>query len=206
MKKLLAGLLTVLLFATAPVSAGPGYDCNDKDCANSQQTEKFGNHGNDMYVEEQTFANEATEKATLAMLYMVYTDLNNCLRSYNQNFKDSVSAIGHLNNAQSALKKTVIHPAYYPLIEEINKRISKAKFYLVMNDRTAVNQRLTQLMHIIKNTLGEGKNTGFNAGGYSDYPGNQNSIPVQTEIPVNQGGAINVSPIVPSVGGVVPVR
>ncbi|MDD3000509.1 MAG: hypothetical protein PHF29_02020 [Candidatus Riflebacteria bacterium] len=206
MKKLLASLLTVLVFATAPVWAGAGYDCNEKDCGNCQQTENFEKYGNDMYVEDQTYANEVTQKATLAMLYMVYSDLNNCLRSYNQNIKDSVSAIGHLNNAQSALKKTVIHPAYYPLVEEINKRISKAKFYLVMNDRTAVNQRLTQLMHIIKNTLGEGNNTGMNMSGYSDYSEDKTSVPVQTEIPVGKGDGLIVSPIVPSVGGVVPVR
>ena len=200
MKKLLAGLLTVLLFATAPVSAGPGYDCNDKDCANSQQTEKFDNHGNDIYVEEQTFANEATEKATLAMLYMVYTDLNNCLRSYNQNFKDSVSTVVTLITHSQPLKDG--YSSDLPTIEEINKKNQQAKFYLVMNDRTAVVESLLENYQ----PPSEKANTGFNAGGYSDYPGNQNSIPVQTEIPVNQGGAINVSPIVPSVGGVVPVR
>lgn len=190
MKKFIIGLLAVLLFAAAPVSAnmkGMQVDPNDK--------------------------------AVIAMLWMVYSDLQMCRTSLNQSMMDNVSAIGHLNNAQSGLRKSEVDPAYYTLIGEIDKRIAKIKFYLVMNERRAVNERLQQLMMVIRSVLGAntgdlpnmgGSYTGYNPG-YNNNNGNNGFgnvngsgfVPVRPEIPV--GGNVNpVMPVLPS--GVVPVR
>lgn len=192
MKKFIIGLLAVLIFASAPVSAdymsGMKVDPNDK--------------------------------AVVAMLWMVYSDLQMCRTSLNQSVMDNVSAIGHLNNAQSGLRKSEVDPAYYSLIGEIDKRIGKIKFYLVMNERRAVNERLQQLMMVIRSVLGAntgdlpnmgGTYTGYNPG-YNNNNGNNGFgnvngsgfVPVRPEIPVNGGQVSPSMPVLPS--GVVPVR
>lgn len=184
MKRFIIGLLAVLLFASAPVMAGnPGMQVDPND------------------------------KAVVTLLWMVYSDLQMCSSSLDKSVMDNVSAIGHLNNAQSALKKSDMDPAYYTLIGEIDQRISKIKFYLVMNERRAVSERLQQLMAVIRNVLGAG-NSLPNTGGYNGYnPGANNGfsnpngsgfVPTKPEIPVN--GQLNpgAMPVLPS--GVVPVR
>ena len=195
MKKFIFALLTVLLLTNAPVMAG--------------------NDLSGMQVDQ-------NDKAVIAMLWMVMSDLQMCRSSMNNSVMDNVSAIGHLNNAQSALKKTEMDPAYYTLFGEIDKRISKIKFYLVMNERRAAAERLQQLTMVIRNVVGGGNlpNTG-NYGGYNGYnPGygvngnNNNSgnyipnpsgaVPVRPEIPVNGQFAPSPMPTLPS--GVVPVR
>ncbi len=114
MKKIIIALLAVVVFASAPVMAGGG---------------SYGNYGSTQI--------DPNDHAVIAMLWMVMSDLQMCRQSMNNSVMDNVSAIGHLNNAQSALKKSEIDPAYYTLIGEIDKRISKIKFYLVMNERRA---------------------------------------------------------------------
>lgn len=193
MKKFIIGLLAVLLFASAPVIAG---------------------NSSGMQV-------DPADKAVVTLLWMVYSDLQMCQTSLNQSAMENVSAIGHLNNAQSALKKSDMDPAYFTLIDEVDKRISKIKFYLVMNERRAVAERLQQLMAVIRNVLGAGNGSLPTTGGYNPgyNPGSNNGftnpnyggmngsgfVPTQPEIPVN--GQINnpgLMPVLPS--GVVPVR
>jgi len=196
MKKFIFALMAVLLFASAPVIAG--------------------NDLSGMKV-------DPNDQAVVAMLWMVMSDLQMCRASMNNTVMDNVSAIGHLNNAQSALKKSEMDPAYYTLLGEIDKRISKIKFYLVMNERRAAAERLQQLTMVIRNVIGGGNlpNTG-NYGGYNGYnqgynPGygtNNNSgfgnvnpsgaVPVRPEIPVN--GQFSPSPMPTLPSGVVPVR
>ncbi|NCB39511.1 MAG: hypothetical protein EOM80_12165 [Erysipelotrichia bacterium] len=198
MKKFIIGLLAVLLFATAPVIAGNMNDSNSGG-----------------------FSVDANDKAVIAMLWMVYSDLQMCRTSLSQSAMENVSAIGHLNNAQSALRKTQLDPAYYTLVGEIDKRISKIKFYLVMNERRAVAERLHQLMMIIRNVLGvsgsdltnkigngyTGYNPGSNNGsnnGIGYIPNGSGYVPVTPEVPVNGQMSPNPMPVLPS--GVVPVR
>ena len=165
------------------------------------------------------------DQAVVAMLWMVYSDLQMCNSSLNQSVMDNVSAIGHLNNAQSALKKANLDQAYDTLVQEISKRISKIKFYLVMNERRSVVERLQQLMVIIRNVLGA--NTGnlpnygnmgnmgnVGNGNNGNYGFNNNGGPngsgfvPRPEVPVQGaqfGGSSNPSmPTLPS--GVVPVN
>lgn len=187
MKKFIIGLLAVLLFASAPVMA-----------------QNF----NAMKVNPE-------DKAAVSLLWLVFSDLQMCQRSLNASIMDNVSAIGHLNNSQSALRKTEIDPAYNVLFGEVDKRISKIKFYLVMNERRAVQERIHQLMGIIRSVLGgsngqlpnyggNGYNNGNynNNGGFSNPNGSGFMPPMKPEIPV--GGQVSPMPVLPS--GVVPVR
>lgn len=188
MKKILIGLLAVLMFAGAPVMAG---------------------NMNGMQV-------DPNDKAVVTMLWMVYSDLQMCQTSLNQSMMDNVSAIGHLNNAQSALRKSAMDPAYYTLIGEIDKRIAKIKFYLVMNERRAVVERLQQLMMVMRNVLGANSGNLPNMGNYSGYnPGtfgngnngygninNSGFVPIKPELPVN-GGQFSPSPMPVLPSGVV---
>ncbi|MBU1108513.1 MAG: hypothetical protein KKB51_17695 [Candidatus Riflebacteria bacterium] len=188
MKKIIIALLAVLVFATAPVIAG---------------------NMDGMQV-------DPNDKAVIAMLWMVMSDLQMCRSSMDQSMMDNVSAIGHLNNAQSALRKSEIDPAYYSLIGEVDKRISKIKFYLVMNERRAAGERINQLTMVIRNVVGGGNlpNTGgyngYNPGYGSNYnPGYGNvnpsgGVPVRPEMPVN--GQFSPSPMPTLPSGVVPVR
>lgn len=188
MKKLIIGILAVLLFASAPVMAG---------------------NFNGMKI-------DAEDHAAVSLLWLVFSDLQMCRSSLNASIMDNVSAIGHLNNSQSALRKSQIDPAYNLLINEIDKRISKIKFYLVMNERRAVDQRIQQLMVIIKNVLGTSSGNlpthggGYPNGNYNNNGGFNNSngsgfVP-RPEMPVGGSNVPSMPgmPVLPS--GVVPVR
>ncbi|MBF0544972.1 MAG: hypothetical protein HQM08_11085 [Candidatus Riflebacteria bacterium] len=70
----------------------------------------------------------------LLLLSMVKTDLEMCQNSMG-NYMDNLLAIGHLNNALSALSRASVPGSYYPLVAELGTRISRIKFSLVMNDR-----------------------------------------------------------------------
>jgi hypothetical protein len=188
MKKFIIGLMAVLLFASAPVMA--------KGLGNLQV--------------------DPSDHAVTSLLWLVHSDLEMCRRSMKQSLLDNVSAIGHLNNSRSALRKAQIDPAYSLLISEIDKRIGKIKFYLVMNERRAVNERINQLLVIIRNVLGVSNSqlpgTGYN-NNYNPYGGGNNGFgtpngsgfvpPNKPEIPVGGQGQPGM-PVLPS--GVVPVR
>ena len=206
MKKLTIGLLAVLLFCSSSAFAGNPYN----------QSTSYGQN-NSSYGQSNGYGQvDPNDHAVVTLLWLVYSDLQMCQSSMNQSIMDNVSAIGHLNNSQSALKKATIDPAYHLLIREIDKRISKIKFYLVMNERRAVQQRIQQLMQVIKNVLGASSgqlpgNTNYNPYNYNNGGnyGNPNSsgfIPMGTpEIPVGNPGNSGISiPTIPS--GVVPVR
>jgi hypothetical protein len=229
-------MVSIMALAACPTFAGGGYPYQDNNQAQqndyygqNDQAVQTGNYGqqnqgklgynNPPFLNpdsDQLYTSEAARKATLAMLYMVYTDLNNCMVSFNQTVKGGISSIGHLNNAQSALRKTVADPAYHSLINEINKRITKIKFYLVMNDTVSAQQRVQQLMLIIKNTLVNDGNVGeYGYNGYNGYNNSGNygftnnnqpntNYPVQHELPISGSGS-NITPVVPSFGnGIVP--
>lgn len=207
MKKFIVTLLAVIVLSSAPVMAG-------------------GSNSGYMQV-------DPNDKAVVAMLWMVMSDLQMCSSAMNNSILDNVSAIGHLNNAQSALKKSQLDPAYYTLAGEIDKRISKIKFYLVMNERRPAAERLHQLTMVIRSMISgsdlpnTGNYSGYNgynpgAGGYNGYnpgynpgygnnnpgygmPNTSGGVPVRSEIPVGGGQfSPNQMPALPS--GVVPVR
>jgi hypothetical protein len=151
------------------------------------------------------------DQAMVSLLWMVMTDLQMCGASLNNRVMDTVSAVGHLNNAQSALKKTDLDPGYVPLVREILDRIGKIKFYLVMQDYRAVQMRLQQLMAVIRTVL-VGETQGMvNTGNQNYYPMGGGYAPnssgfapmIPSEIPI--GGGQQIAPQgVPS--HLVPVR
>ncbi|HOT28397.1 MAG TPA: hypothetical protein PLU72_09420 [Candidatus Ozemobacteraceae bacterium] len=134
-----------------------------------------------------------TDQVMVSLLTMVLSDLDMCGRSLTTGISDTITAVGHLNNAQSALRRTPLDPAYSTLITEIGTRIGKIKFYVVMNDVPAAGMRINQLIGIIRGVLGAETGTGSGYGYGTGY-GNQIGTPQPSrpsEIPVGTGGQID---------------
>lgn len=148
---------------------------------------------------------DPNDQVMVSLLSMVISDLDMCRASIRANYADNILSIGHINNAQSALRRTDLNPAYAPLVREILDRLGKIKFYLVMNDLANVNMRLTQLQYVIRAVLNaETSGTiapmdgGYNPQGSGNYPARPIEIPVG-------GSGQQVSPVgAPSIG--VPIR
>jgi len=133
-----------------------------------------------------------TDQVMVSLLSMVLSDLDMCGKSLTAGIADTITAVGHLNNAQSALRRTPLDPAYSTLITEIHARIGKIKFYVVMNDAQAAGMRISQLIGIIRGVLGA--ETG-NVSGYGYGMGSGNQIGTTqpsrpSEVPVGTGGQI----------------
>ncbi|NLI78468.1 MAG: hypothetical protein GX442_18765 [Candidatus Riflebacteria bacterium] len=151
---------------------------------------------------------DPNDHVLISLLTMVASDLEMCGRSLQPSIRDEISALGHLNNAQSALKKANLDPAYLPLIEEILDRTGKIKFYLLMQDFNGVTMRLSQLIGLIRNLLGVttgqtttyGFGSGYNGGTFGTGGTNFTPTPIKPpEIPVGAPGGGSQIPV-PSVG------
>lgn len=144
------------------------------------------------------FVINPNDHVLITLLQVVMTDLEMCYRNLLPTIKNEISAIGHLNNAQSALKKANLDPAYSPLITEIITRISKIKFYLVMQDFEGVKMRLQQLISIIRNILGNQYPSTYQPTNNNPYNYNYNPFgttydapAMPKEIPIN-----GISPLI----------
>ena len=137
----------------------------------------------------------------VGLMNLVLSDLQLCGQSLRDaSFMDNVSALGHLNNALSALKATRLDRAYDPLVNEILTRIGKIKFYLVMQDFSAVSMRLSQLNGVIRSVLfgdnsalNSGYNNGYNQGHPYQPQGSGFGQTFPRETPV--GGSSQFNPI-----------
>ena len=129
------------------------------------------------------------DQVMVTLLTMVINDLEMCRATLKAKFVDNLLSIGHLNNAQSALKRTDLPEAYRPLVAEILERIGKIKFYLVMNDLQNAVMRMNQLSAVVRAVLGAETGGGVvlpGNGGY--YPGQGSGMPyMPTEIPPTSG-------------------
>lgn len=111
-------------------------------------------------------ASAADFQALVMMLNLVLGDLEMCQMSLraNNHYTNDLMSIGYLNSAKSALSRTQMHPAYLPLLSEIDSRLSRIKFHLVMNDERTVRMMIAQLSammrSIILNQVGNGLNNG----------------------------------------------
>ena len=94
------------------------------------------------------------DQVMVTLLSMVINDLEMCRATMKATFVDNLLAIGHLNNAQSALKRTDLPAEYRSLVSEIHERIGKIKFYMVMNDLQNVSMRLSQLIGVVRAVIG----------------------------------------------------
>ncbi len=94
-------------------------------------------------------------QALVMMLNLVLGDLEMCQMSLRSNphYLNDVMSIGYLNNAKSALSRTVMHPVYMPLLAEIDQRLSKIKFHLVMNDERNVRMMIAQLSAMMRSII-----------------------------------------------------
>lgn len=95
----------------------------------------------------------ALKEAMQKLLTMTAQDLQLCLDTIAGKdscyLKNVVPAVGNLNHALSALDK--IHPPKHlkPVFKELHKRISHAKFYLVVNDREEAENRVRAALEYI---------------------------------------------------------
>lgn len=150
------------------------------------------------------------DQVVMTLLAMVINDLEMCRASLHANYVDNVLAIGHLNNAQSALKRSDLDTAYAPLVAEILDRIGKIKFYLVMRDRDNVFMRLNQLVGVLRSLTGQGTGTvlpgyggNYYPGGGNYYPGNGQYVPGSGMS--GQGGIPTPRPTERPIGNQMPV-
>jgi len=86
------------------------------------------------------------------LLVLTVKDLELCLNTIDgkeKKYKNVVPAVGHLNHALSALDKA--HPPKHlkPAFKELSKRISHAKFYLVVADFEEVQARVQSAIDYI---------------------------------------------------------
>ncbi|MBF0545718.1 MAG: hypothetical protein HQM08_14840 [Candidatus Riflebacteria bacterium] len=94
------------------------------------------------------------DQVVVTLLTMIISDLNMVRCSLNpRDYLKNALVIGHVNNAQSALRRTTLDPAYQPLIIEIDDRLSKIKFYILLNDFNNVQMRATQLAVMLSSLL-----------------------------------------------------
>jgi hypothetical protein len=138
---------------------------------------------------------DPNDQVMVTLLTMVINDLQMCRSTLKAKFVDNLLSIGHLNNAQSALKRTDLPDAYRPLVAEILERIGKIKFYLVMNDLQNATMRMNQLIGVVGAVLGAETYGGVvvpNNGGYNPTSGKP-FIPVE----ISPTGPGNFAPVTP---------
>ncbi len=107
-------------------------------------------------------------QALVMMLNLVLGDLEMCQMSLraNNHYTNDLMSIGYLNSAKSALSRARMHPAYLPLLSEIDSRLSRIKFHLVMNDEMTVRMMIAQLSAMMRSIILNQVGNGLNNGGY----------------------------------------
>lgn len=119
-----------------------------------------------------SFRVRPTDQVVVTLLSMVANDLEMCrasIRPQLHSYGKNVLAIGHLNNAQSALRRANLDHYYRPLVAELLDRMDKIKFYLVMNDVNNVSMRLQQLVAVLQTMI-------QTSSGPISYPGQTDQI------------------------------
>ena len=164
---------------------------------------QYGQTGQTGQYSHSGYQIDRNDQVVVGLLTLVLSDLQMCGASLRQGgLIDNVSAIGALNNSQSALKAANLDAAYAPLVRELLDRIGKVKFYLVMRDFNAVSMRLNQLLGMVNGMLTGNTNMSLGSG-YSNYgngtfqyqpQGSGMNVPVlPREMPVN--GSTPISPM-----------
>lgn len=103
-----------------------------------------GHHGNPGY-------DPAKLQTVVSLLDMIETDLAMCAGSTGHWGRD-VMAIGHINNARSALERAPMHPAWRPLLAEIHDRLGRIRFHLLMNDDSTARMMMGEVQAIVRST------------------------------------------------------
>jgi hypothetical protein len=149
-------VLAALLCVSGPLFAGPSQDqsqsqaipvqlsadqAGQADQGDADQGQSDKNGGNCLIEKiKKLFCKEkdpaALKEAMQKLLEIIVRDLDLCLNSIDgkdANYLKAFPAIGHLNHALSALGKVKPPKHLKVVFKQVNKRISHAKFYLVMN-------------------------------------------------------------------------
>jgi hypothetical protein len=116
-----------------------------------------GDPGTPVVIPQVTVANNPFPDPTAQitnkqLMEMVVKDLQLCLSGIEgkkPSFCDAFPAIAHLNHALKTLGKIQITAAYKPVMKELHKRISHARFYLVMHDYDEAAKRITETLDYI---------------------------------------------------------
>jgi len=129
-----------------------------------------GQYGSGQYGSGQASAQDFSVLS--AMLNLVIGDLEMCRISVqsSRHYVQNVLALGYINNARSALSRTAMHPAYSPLLSEIDERLERIRFFLLMNDESTAIMMLSQLSMTINSMLvSQGMNNQNNGSGQGQY-------------------------------------
>ncbi|HOT29428.1 MAG TPA: hypothetical protein PLU72_14705 [Candidatus Ozemobacteraceae bacterium] len=90
-------------------------------------------------------------QTVISLLSMIESDLAMCAGSTGHWGRD-VMAIGHINNARSALERAPMHPAWRPLLAEIHDRLGRIRFHLLMNDDATARMMMGEVQAIVRST------------------------------------------------------
>lgn len=94
----------------------------------------------------------ALKDAMQKLLTLTASDLQLCLDTISGKdvpYCKVIPAVGNLNHALSALDKIDPPKTLKPILKELHKRISHAKFYLVVNDRDEAENRVRAALEYI---------------------------------------------------------
>ncbi len=132
-----------------------GYPGQSGQSGQSDQAGQSGHHGH--YGQsnggcyERPDYDPAKLQTVISLLSMIESDLAMCAASTG-NWGRDVMAIGHINNARSALERAPMHPAWRPLLAEIHDRLGRIRFHLLMNDDAAARMMMGEVQAIVRST------------------------------------------------------
>lgn len=157
----------------------PGYPNHGQQSGQSHQSGSYGgqygqtnqgsgNCSGGQYDNGGSYGTSAQDVHALqAMLNLVLTDLSMCeyeVRDRRFGYINSVKAIGHINNARSALKRTQLAPAYASLQREVYDRLERIRFHLLMNDVRYTVMLCGQLRQVIRSMMRAHAGTNYSYG------------------------------------------
>lgn len=99
----------------------------------------------------------STQIVNQQLLALVGKDLQLCisaLEGKKVNYTNAFPAMGHLNHALSTLKKIEVSKLNKKVLKELSKRISHARFYLVMYDFDETKNRVNMAIEFVGTIAG----------------------------------------------------
>ncbi len=139
--------------------------------------------GNNGQYNGGTTGGYVSDNVSLALLDLVANDCEMCISSLRHGaWANNVMAIGYVNNALSALRRSRVHCSYRRLVGELADRLQKVRFYLLMNDVGDARARLNQIASMVRRVTASIRNGGADTyyaqpstgygynGGYTTYP------------------------------------
>ncbi|HNV72447.1 MAG TPA: hypothetical protein PKO06_22245, partial [Candidatus Ozemobacteraceae bacterium] len=105
----------------------------------------------------------AIDNVSVALLELVANDCEMCISSLRHGaWANNVMSIGYVNNALSALRRSRVHQSYRRLVNELEDRLQRVRFYLLMNDTGDARARLNQISSMVRRVVASIRNGGAN--------------------------------------------